>query len=87
MTTEHKTLEQIRDQATIDHFNKTKWAPTEWAVMNFKAGFDASTATHQERARKLIEALEKIENSTDCDIAFEIAGDSLQEWGENDSKD
>lgn len=80
-----KTLELLKDEATINYFKTTGYAPTEWAVMNFQAGFQSSTAIHQERIKKLVEALILAHREMKMTVwreeeVFEKMTEALQEW-------
>lgn len=55
-----KTIDQIRDEMAEEFYKKSGWSPTEWAVMNFHAGFDASTKYHEEKYRKLVSDLKNM---------------------------
>jgi hypothetical protein len=52
-----KSLNKIRDELINKHYKESGWTPTEWAVMNFNAGFNAGAKAERERSQILVEAL------------------------------
>ena len=54
MTPDKTTFDEQTQKLAEEYFNKTGYAPTEWAVMNFSAGYRA----RDEEVRILREALE-----------------------------
>lgn len=53
-----KSQEQRMNELAEEHYKKTDHVPTEWAVMNFKAGYQAA----MKEAEVLVEALEEAIN-------------------------
>lgn len=60
MTTPPKTMAKIRDAEAEKYYKESGFAPTEWAVMNFKAGFDCRDKLDNEALRIAVETLELI---------------------------
>lgn len=96
MTTENKTLEQLRDELADDYFDYLdlqtdrlgeNFNPYKATDTAFKAGFDASTAIHQERIKKLVKKIWKVkctgpnQKEVLADL-YKIAEEISQEWGE-----
>ena len=50
------TPQQIEEmnQSAAEHYKKTNWVPTEWAVLNYQAGYKAA----MEKAKVLEDALD-----------------------------
>lgn len=46
MTNQNKAKE--RNEIAEEYYKRIGWIPTEWAVMNFFAGFDAAIEYHKE---------------------------------------
>lgn len=52
-----------RDELAEKHYKESGWVPTEWAVMNFHAGYDAAMSS----IKDLIKEIEVINREmTDC---------------------
>lgn len=62
--TQKEYLDRIRDDEAENYYKKTGYVPTEWAVMNFIAGFDKGAEEMAKikdaQIEELVEALEVI---------------------------
>lgn len=97
-----KTLEQIRDNGSKRHCWPREQISDVYQY-GYIAGFDASTAIHQERTRKLVEALGLAETAMSHALALGYVGegstngmfkqsikeanDALQEWEDYEKKE
>lgn len=81
-----KTLEQIRDNGSKRHCWPREQISDVYEY-GYIAGFDASTAIHQERTKKLIDKIWKIkctgpnQKQVLADL-YKMADEIEQEWGE-----
>lgn len=70
--TQKEILERIRVEAAENYYKKTGYVPTEWAVMNFIAGFDKGAEEMAKikdaQIEGLVEALENIASEYSEDI-------------------
>jgi len=57
-------MNQARELVAEAHYKKTGWVPTEWAVMNFFAGFDACVELAKKSAHE-IPRINEIKDSLD----------------------
>jgi len=53
-----KKLTKLRDAEAEKFYKDSGWVPSEWAVMNFKAGWDARNNLDNEALKIAVEALE-----------------------------
>lgn len=59
MTNLKQQLEAMRDRMAEQHYKETGHVPTEWAVMNYQAGFNAAIPIILEMAKQA-ESLEEL---------------------------
>lgn len=80
-----KTLEQIRDNGSKRHCWPREQISDVYEY-GYIAGFDASTAFHQERTKKLVEALSDWLDDTEQEMnhqpGWKSVKQALQEWGD-----
>lgn len=55
-----KKLTKLRDAEAEKFYKDSGWVPSEWAVMNFKAGFDCRDKLDKEALKIAVEALNEI---------------------------
>ena len=58
MNTPHKKMSEIRDAEAEKFYKDSGWVPSEWAVMNFKAGFDCRDKLDNDALKLVVEVLE-----------------------------
>ncbi len=83
-----KTIDQVRDEMAEKYYLSLPVGGLGLAKISFMEGFDASTKYHEEKYRKLVEAMKLIkvsalkgdETSTELDC-FHISEDALKELG------
>lgn len=79
---DNKTIEQIRDNGSKRHCWPREQISDVYEY-GYIAGFDASTAIHQEIIKKLVESLKSIQFQLADDgilTAINICDEALQEW-------
>jgi len=74
--TQKEYLDRIRDDEAENYYKKTGYVPTEWAVMNFIAGFNKGAEEMAKIKDAQIERLVKA-----CDLAVKSWGDYSPEYG------
>ena len=63
------TDEKLDEFMQIDFVSSGR-VPTEWAVMNYKSGFQAAESYHQSKADKLTEIISNMKAALDFDYPY-----------------